>query len=341
MCRQSTCRLLVSAIVSHGKMRALGIWASDPVSPKLEEQCCFIGLLMPDNGNTCILSRREPVNGRAFTNPVGSGENVGMPGLLPSGGKHVLIYSSEYITFWEVGTFDKRELRFHPERKRFLDYGAYYAPKPMEDRKGRRILWGWVQETRSKEAVQAAGWSGAISLPRVLTLGSDNELKIEVPDEFALLCSNTINMQKPRNLDALYLAQRRTVIHNRAGEIICKFKTDRLDYGLELLLGSPANGVSIFKIASGVSIGSTPPIMVGDETLALNPDERGHSTLHLWVDGSVIELFIDARRVITPRFYETISGPDDIHVRWNGGAESLLALTVSNIGQISKDRLTT
>ena len=96
------------------------------------------------------------------------------PDFFPLGDKHVLLYSTEHTTRWEVGTFDKSELRFHSERKGILDHGAYYAPRSMVDGNNRRILWGWVQETRDPAESRKAGWSGSISLPRVLSLGADN-----------------------------------------------------------------------------------------------------------------------------------------------------------------------
>ncbi len=119
------------------------------------------------------------------------------PDFFPLGEKHVLIYTTEYITYWEVGTFDRQALQFHSERKGFLDHGAYYAPKTMLDDKGRRLLWGWVQENRPRDEVQAAGWSGAVSLPRVLTLSPHNELQMNVPPEFASLRTNTVVIKEP------------------------------------------------------------------------------------------------------------------------------------------------
>jgi beta-fructofuranosidase len=124
-------------------------------------------------------------NGQLVSNPGGSGEMWECPDFFPLGDKHVLIHSTAHNVYWDVGVFDKRELRFHSEKTGLLDHGAYYAPRSMLDGKNRRILWGWVQETRPPEESKAAGWASAMSLPRVLTLGSGNELQMEVPPEFA------------------------------------------------------------------------------------------------------------------------------------------------------------
>lgn len=58
-----------------------------------------------------------------------------------------------------------------------LDYGSYYAAK--RDASGNRILWGWVQETRPEAEYRAAGWAGMMSLPRLLTLDANGELRVE------------------------------------------------------------------------------------------------------------------------------------------------------------------
>ena len=130
-------------------------------------------------------------NQGTMSNPVDSGEMWECPDFFPLGDKHVLLYSTERKVYWEVGTFDQRDLRFHAESRGLLDHGSYYAMKSMVDAKGRRILWGWVQETRSPAETRAAGWAGAMALPRVLSLDSENQLRMEVPPEFASLRTDT------------------------------------------------------------------------------------------------------------------------------------------------------
>ena len=74
-------------------------------------------------------------------------------------------------------------MQFHAEQAGMLDYGSFYAPKTQLDKSGRRILWGWIQETRPLEQYKAAGWAGLMSLPRVLTLSADGRLESSVAEE--------------------------------------------------------------------------------------------------------------------------------------------------------------
>jgi beta-fructofuranosidase len=244
-------------------------------------------------------------------NPVDTGEMWECPDFFPLADKHVLLYSTERKVYWEVGTFDKRDLRFHAETRGLLDHGSYYAMKSMVDEKGRRILWGWVQETRSPEECKVAGWAGAMALPRVLSLGPDNTLRMDVPPEFASLRTGK-------------------QINHRAGEIICKFKVGQSACGLELRSGTTSLFAIRYEGASTVTIGG--------KTVPLSAGRDGLSSVRLFIDGSIIETFVDSKEAVTARCYTPAQG--DIQVARTGAADELRALEVSSITPISTDRLT-
>jgi len=68
--------------------------------------------------------------------------------------------------------------RYVPSALHRLDLGGryFYAPQSMRDESGRRIMFGWLQEGRPDEAAIAAGWSGVMSLPRLVTAAADGSL---------------------------------------------------------------------------------------------------------------------------------------------------------------------
>jgi len=244
------------------------------------------------------------------------------PDFFPLGDKHVLLYSTEGEVYWEVGRFDKNDLRFHAETKGLLDHGSYYAMKSMVDAKGRRILWGWVQETRTPEECKAAGWAGAMALPRVLSLGADNTLRMDVPPEFAGLRKNTQKVQAAQSVP----------IENRAAEIIFSFKAGESPCGLELRAGA----TPLFAIRYAGD--NKPSVSVGGNSLPLSPDQDGVSTIHLWMDGSIIETFVDRKEATTARCFTP--SPAGIQLAWTGAADALKSLAVSGVTPISNDRLT-
>ncbi len=78
---------------------------------------------------------------------------------------------------------------FEPHDLHRLDYGGryFYAPQSFLDESGRRIMFGWLQEGRSNEEAIEAGWSGVMSLPRVVSRDADGSLSFApVPELTAL-----------------------------------------------------------------------------------------------------------------------------------------------------------
>ena len=279
-------------------------------------------------------------NGMSFSNPVPSGEMWECPDFFPLGNKHVLLYSTEHTTRWEVGTFDRRDLRFRSEKQGILDQGAYYAPRSMSDDKGRRILWGWVQETRDQSLIHAAGWSGSISLPRLLTLSEDSVLQMEVAPELSSLRANTVEIRNPTTAAEIDDSLSRAAISNRSGEITCSFRANESPCSLELRLQTAA-GTSPMVTVAYSRANDAPFVAIGDRLIPLFPGRGGLSMLHIWIDASVIEIFIDKRQAITTRYYASPDEVGEIRLVWNGVPTSLESMTVSQIKAISADRLTT
>ncbi len=262
------------------------------------------------------------------SNPVDTGEMWECPDFFPLGSKHVLLYSTERKVYWQVGELDRKEMKFHAETSGFLDHGYYYAMKSMVDEKGRRILWGWVEESRTDAELRAAGWAGCMALPRVLTLGPDNRLRMEVPPEFVSLRRNK-QTATASGAQGQAASPVKFQFSNRAAEIVCKFKVGAGACGLEFRTG----GAAFFSVKHDGGK-DKPSVSIGEKTLLLSPDQDGVSTLHLWMDGSVIEVFADGREAMTARNFTP--SPGKIEVGWIGAGD----VEVFEITPISDDRLT-
>lgn len=65
-----------------------------------------------------------------------------------------------------------------------LDYGNFYASKTFFDAgKQRRILWGWSNESDSRNDSYGKGWSGVQTIPRALWLDSNGRQLVQWPIE--------------------------------------------------------------------------------------------------------------------------------------------------------------
>lgn len=68
-----------------------------------------------------------------------------------------------------TGRFDGQ--RFLPEHGQRVDLGPdLYAPCVLARDATSALLWGWSWEARSEAAQRAAGWAGALSLPRLVSV---------------------------------------------------------------------------------------------------------------------------------------------------------------------------
>ncbi|HVJ09823.1 MAG TPA: glycoside hydrolase family 32 protein [Acidisarcina sp.] len=271
-------------------------------------------------------------NGKDTSDPVDSGEQWECPDFFPLGGKHVLLYSTERKVYWQSGELDRKEMVFHSEKQGLLDDGAYYAPKSMLDRAGNRILWGWIPETRPLEEYKRAGWAGVMSLPRVLTLNADGELEMRVDARVQAL------RWRESKARAAAGTVNDLVIGNYSGEVHCV--TRQVTSPVRLSLISEAQVSGAFFSVSYHPGGGEAPLRIDGKPIA-GKIGSGKLELRLYLDGSVLELFINDRIACTRRIYMRGEKATDVLVKFEGGSDQLQDLSVWQMKPISHNRLTT
>ncbi len=253
-----------------------------------------------------------PGRGGNHPDPVDSGTMFECPDFFELDGRHVLFYSTERKVIWLVGDLDRETMRFTPTARGLLDTGNFYAPKSMLDAHGRRILWGWVTESRPEAEFVRAGWAGAMALPRVLNVSADGQLTMTLPDSLNPLLGPPQPCQPSATLPGL------------AAKITATL--------------TPSSG---FKLTSGpVSLATLQAssdgahLIVNGTTLDTHPNEP----LTLFVDGSVFELFLGTRAAHTFRAYPQLPSTAALTITAIGSPTNLLAHAVQ---PISTNRLTT
>jgi beta-fructofuranosidase len=278
------------------------------------------------------------------------GEDCACPDFFLLGDSHVLLCISHTRGCrYYVGKY--QDAAFIPEYHRRMNWpgGTLFAPESMLDAQGRRIFWAWVLDRRSDEVAERSGWSGIMSLPRILTLGPDKQLRIEPVPE----------LQQLRGTHWQYTnsaipADRELVLEEVTG--------DSLELSLEIDPGT-AESVALFvrrsknasertvvrydRVHDTVSIdvsdashdGSIsysgyctrapeddPPVFVQTAPFVLSEDES--LRLHVFLDRSVLEVFVNNRQALTQRIYP--SKPDSLGVSLmsSGSAAQLRQLDV-------------
>lgn len=120
-------------------------------------------------------------------------EDISCPDFFPMGKKWVMVCISHRLgARYYVGQWKNEQ--FHPEYHEMMSYAdnQFFAPESHTDDKGRRILFAWVLDPRNDVARIPSGWSGMMSLPRVMKLGADNRLLMSPVAELKTLRYNGV-----------------------------------------------------------------------------------------------------------------------------------------------------
>lgn len=283
---------------------------------------------------------------RNSTRPVWTGSMWECPDFFPLGGKNVLIVSvyddSRFHERAYAGCLhyavaivgDYTDHTFTPLTQSILDYGGYfYAPQTLLDLKGRRLQFGWLWEGRSEVAQWAAGWSGVMSLPRVLTLSTDTKLRFEPASELKQLRGTH---QGLRNLFIPHTS--RTQLEEIRGnclEIQVELMLDEAtEVGIGVLCSPDCVEQTLIRYdrvqellhidGQQSSLSEDVKRDIRSGTLALASDET--LFLHIFLDRSVIEVFANYRLCMSSRVYPSRTDSRGVCVFARGGSARIKAL---------------
>lgn len=253
--------------------------------------------------------------------PLWTGTMWECPSFFPLGDKWVLmvsVYSPKGPLYVIYYTGDYRVDRFEPDGPpRLLDFGAgacFYAPQTFVERKGRRVMFGWLRESRSVEEQTKAGWSGALSLPRFLDLSDRGDLCCTPPEGIQALRGDHEELTGQNQLSA--------TVRGNCMELLIHIPPESEKWsGVHLTCGQNAqdsvlvgydsvNGAVVVDCRNAGGLINVLPIDIpGLQDLVL----------HAFVDGSIIETFIEGKSPISARFY--MQKPQAIRVRRVGEAK--------------------
>lgn len=256
------------------------------------------------------------------------------PDFFPLGDRHVLMFiSHNHGCQYYIGRYEQN--KFLPEshgRMSWEDRG-FFAPESLLDDKGRRIMWAWLFDWRRKEERIAAGWSGMMSLPRVLKLGEDRMLRIAPPEELNSLRYNhrsiksqTIKtgMELPLNEvkgDALELSLEISSCNASKFGVLVRRSPDSAER-TAIYYDSAENKIKIDTRNSSLGIEGLKSVEGGP--LKLRNGEK--LRFRVFLDKSVVEVFADDSQAVTRVIYPT--RPDSIGVALfsEGGETELVKL---------------
>ena len=265
-------------------------------------------------------------------------EDVSCPDLFKLGDKHVLLCISHRLGCrYYVGEW--KDEQFHPESHSQMSWvdNAFFAPESLVDHKGRRIMWAWILDdlrfgTRSKY-----GWSGTLSLPRVLSIGDDGRLRMDVPKEIETLRYDAV-LKGPFTIES----DTGLTVDGVAGdslELLVEFEsTGASAYGVKVRASPDGQEeTSIFydakekllKVDTRRSGPHDTPGTVEAGPFELKAGER--LKLRIFVDRSVVEVFANSRQAIARRIYPARRDSVGVRLFSSGGDARVHVLKAWNI----------
>ena len=242
---------------------------------------------------------------------------------------HVSDYS--HVRYF-IGEFDADESRFVPETHGTLDPGAFYAPQSLSTPDGREVMFGWLREERSVSRQWDAGWAGAMSLPRVIDV-VDGELRQRPAREVDRL-------RRERLLeDTVSLDDEAERLDVDGTGLECRLRVDPSDAGeVGLVLRASPDGtecttVRIRRDAVVVdrSQSSLEPTAATDDVVVDVADLDPPFDVRVFLDGSVLELFVADRRALSTRIYPTRSDATGVAL-YAGQGGATIDLDVRRLG---------
>jgi beta-fructofuranosidase len=224
--------------------------------------------------------------------------------------------------------------RFHPEahgRMSWVDR-AFFAPESMLDGRGRRIMWAWIFDGRDKATRTSSGWSGTLSLPRILYLGEDKTLCISPPKELEILRYN------PKTLENVTVPADAELplkdIRGNSIELSMEMvPSGAQEFGVKVCVSPDGQEQTIvfydandkkLKIDTQRSSLGQGPKSVEAGPLELKPGER--LKLRVFVDKSVVEVFANDRQAVMRRIYPSQKESVGVALFSKGGSAKVTRL---------------
>lgn len=273
------------------------------------------------------------------------------PDLFSLEDKHVLLISfnsgdnnGALYTGCFLGTYANH--KFTPETVKRFDYGDmyFYAPQTLLDKQSRRIMFGWIGEGCSSAAQLEVGWSGVMSLPRVLTPRDDGKVGVAPAAELEILRGDYHQLTNvPLTPASTRLPDE---IQGDCLEIIAEFEVDPTSpaqaFGLKVRC-SPDDEEHTLIVYDDASKRLEIHREISTLAAEIDTDAQGGPfeldsgttlRLHIFLDRSVVEIFANGWCCLTSRIYPT--RPDSLAIKpyVKGGHVLLKSLDVWQMNPI-------
>ena len=257
-------------------------------------------------------------------------EDVSCADLFKLDDKDILLCISHRMGCrYYVGEWKNHQ--FYPESHGQMSWvdNTFFAPESLLDNVGRRIMWSWLLDFRKFNVRLEQGWSGSMSLPRVLSLTEDGELRMDVPSEIESLRYRPFSQA---NIEIN--ADEEVTIHDVSGNslelAVDMESSDASEFGVMVCVspdGAESTVISYDRIRSTLKVdtrNSGPKDTPKDiEAGPFKLEDSERLQLRIFIDKSIVEVFANRRQAVMRRIYPARSDSLGVKVFSKGGFTKL------------------
>lgn len=251
----------------------------------------------------------------------------GKPGGGACSGKHLQLFISHNKGCqYYIGEYDRENDRFIPETHGRMSWAdnTYFAPEALVDDKGRQIMWAWLRDNITDNALDQYGWTGVYGLPRKLWLGEDQTLNMAPAEELERLRYNE------KSFPGVVLRDEETDclqgINGESCEIDLMINPGTAKrMGLKVRTSDNGEEVTLLYYdaeSKHLVFDSTRSGKMGrrvEETAPFALKEGEKLSLRVFIDKSVIEIFANQRQAIARRVYPERDDSTGVFIFCEGG----------------------
>ncbi len=320
----------ILALATHGGPPFEGDWRDPYIFVEAGRTFLVIGGSYADTDAIALYEAEDTdllrwrYQGLLYHEPRGPRSFLECPNFFKVDGKWVLLTSPYRPVEYMVGDFDLQTLTFTPQTKGVLDAGFddvpnYYATNTLYDEQGRCILLGWVRGFAKER-----GWNGCLALPRILSIGADGH-----PRQTPLPALEQLRGRR--------LARTGLALHN-GSQRLQNVEGDTLEI---LATINPGSATAIGLKVRCTDDGQSAVLIRHDcQTLHVAGTEISFAldgellTLHVFLDKSVLEVFVNEGRTAMTRIIYPPDHAGGVEFFAEGGSAQVVSLDVWEIKPI-------
>lgn len=239
------------------------------------------------------------------------------PNFIHLQDKYLLLYSPYSEVTYKMGTFDTKELSFNEEKEGLIDHcSQFYATNTIID-KDRTLLFAFVRGWNSFEK----DWNNVISLPRTIDINDDNEIIQKPLDEIYHLQTAPIDEMNDEPIDLIHPFSH---ISDTYIQSSMKFHLKLQQEGKVTLSIKDERGNTITQILMSEQ-------SVKFDAIYIPLHTKSEYTIELFIDHSMMEIFIDDGRECATRVLETLVDINSIEFRGNGSLTTLQSYEMQSL----------